>query len=616
MDQYEELELIGKGSFGEVWKIKRLSDSKILVWKKLDYGQMNEKEKAQLVAEVNILRDLRHAHIVRYFDRIIDRSKTRIYIIMEYCEYGDLGTLIKRCRREGQWLNEDCIWKIFSQMVQALHECHTRPAKILHRDLKPGNVFLDSSYQVKLGDFGLARVLGENSIYAKTTVGTPYYMSPEQIERSSYGDKSDIWSAGCLLYEMAALRPPFEAENQYQLAAKIRKGKFKRLPMRYSEELQRVVSWMLNVEPNLRPSVEDLHSVPQVSTRLRERRLRENYGLLKQREEYLKNKEAELVKKEADLNEREAAISRREEEAGDKPSRTCRQDHIQLGISDDNGGASDDIQSAATFMSVATPPPQAGANRFMHRTPPSVNPNPAQNSGSVANNIGHSPRERAGSCTVDMKPNTYPECSDQDAFASPLEGDALPLTIPASCAQSGSDTDDPNLNHNANAQLPDNAAYPYRRIGSQRAELDPLVAKNHVIQEPVQPPVVGKNRHHMAENPLDALPTTHRYLGNQRSNDEYRSGTRNSREGSLQGRTQHTDENQKGYWMAGQNHTGVRASSTDAASRLGNPLWKDNFVAQGPGVRRRDAHSAAFAGRRGSANARALSCNQKDERGL
>eukprot|EP00916_Digyalum_oweni_P004570 GHVL01008066.1.p1 GENE.GHVL01008066.1~~GHVL01008066.1.p1 ORF type:complete len:780 (+),score=155.61 GHVL01008066.1:94-2433(+) len=329
MEHYEELDRIGKGSFGEVWKIRRKSDNKFLVWKKLDYGQMNEKEKAQLVAEVNILRELRHPHIVRYFDRIIDRQQTRIYIIMEYCEFGDLGTLIKRCRREGQWLNEDCIWKIFSQIVQALHECHTRNAKILHRDLKPGNVFLDSNYQVKLGDFGLARVLSENSLFANTTVGTPYYMSPEQIERNSYGAKSDVWSAGCLLYEMAALTPPFEAENQYVLSNKIRRGKFKRLPPRYSDELQRVVSWMLSIDPNLRPGSDDLQAVPQISIRLRERRLRENYAVLRQREESVKNKEKELQEQSDVLRERERNVEETMSDLQNQKSNLIREEKIR-----------------------------------------------------------------------------------------------------------------------------------------------------------------------------------------------------------------------------------------------------------------------------------------------
>jgi NIMA (never in mitosis gene a)-related kinase len=78
------------GSFGKVCKIRRKSDNKILVWKELNYGKMSEKEKQQLVSEVNILRELSHPNIVKYYDRIIDKPNAKIYIIMEYCEGGDL----------------------------------------------------------------------------------------------------------------------------------------------------------------------------------------------------------------------------------------------------------------------------------------------------------------------------------------------------------------------------------------------------------------------------------------------------------------------------------------------------------------------------------------------
>lgn len=83
--------------------------------------------------------------------------------------------------------------------------------KILHRDLKPGNIFLDTNSNVKIGDFGLARVMNGESQFAYTHVGTPYYMSPEQINDTKYNEQSDIWSLGCIIYELAALRPPFQA---------------------------------------------------------------------------------------------------------------------------------------------------------------------------------------------------------------------------------------------------------------------------------------------------------------------------------------------------------------------------------------------------------------------
>lgn len=227
MEKYEVVSSIGKGSFGVVRMIKRKADGKILVWKEMNYSLMSSREKQQLVSEVNILRELNHPNIVKYYDRIVDRKEATVYIIMEYCSGGDVGSFLKKSKKTKEYISEEVIWKVFSQVVSALAECHYRKGgKILHRDIKPANIFIDAQNNIKLGDFGLSRLMNEDSEFAQTHVGTPYYMSPEQIQEAKYNEKSDIWSAGCLLYEMAALHPPFEAANSLSLAFKIQQGKF------------------------------------------------------------------------------------------------------------------------------------------------------------------------------------------------------------------------------------------------------------------------------------------------------------------------------------------------------------------------------------------------------
>ena len=312
MENYEPISYIGKGNFGSITKIRRKSDGKILVWKELNYGSMKEKYKHHISSEINILKELHHPNIVKYYDRIIDKENTKIYIIMEYCPGGDLSQLIKRCKHQKQYINEDIIWKIFSQVVSALYACHTnKSGKILHRDIKPSNVFLDNDNNVKLGDFGLSLMLNKE-MFAYSNVGTPYYMSPEQVDENKYNDKSDIWSLGCFLYELASLHPPFEAHNHLSLALKIKSGKVEKLPDKYSDNLCKVIFWMMNVEPDKRPSIKDIILIPEVNIRIKERKVKEGYQKLKKFENDLKIKEENLIENEKKLKLKEKFLDERE----------------------------------------------------------------------------------------------------------------------------------------------------------------------------------------------------------------------------------------------------------------------------------------------------------------
>ncbi|GMI07807.1 hypothetical protein TrLO_g11567 [Triparma laevis f. longispina] len=331
MENYEKIQTIGKGSFGKVTKIRRKADGRELVWKELNYGSMNDKEKSQIVAEVNILRELRHPCIVRYYDRIIEKKSTKLYIVMEHCSGGDLASLLRRHRKDKTWVEEQFIWKVLGQVVSALKECHRHKENgiskpILHRDLKPANILLDKNMNAKLCDFGLATELAGSHKLAQTIgVGTPYYMSPELVNNQRYDERSDIWSVGCIIYEMASLSPPFDAQNQLALAVKINSGKIAKLPAQYSEELHRSCHWMLRREIGRRPRVEDLERLPNLVTPLKDTRLavkeielaNQQSKLYRDRqaaEEKLAKWEAEIKKREEKLRKAEEALCRREQE--------------------------------------------------------------------------------------------------------------------------------------------------------------------------------------------------------------------------------------------------------------------------------------------------------------
>ncbi|NWX35415.1 NEK2 kinase, partial [Notiomystis cincta] len=335
-DDYEVLLTIGAGSYGKCRKVRRKADGKILVWKELDYGAMTESEKQMLVSEVNLLRELRHPNIVRYYDRIIDRSSTTLYIVMEYCDGGDLASLIaKLCLLFRHFLDESFVLRVLTQLTLALKECHRRSdgGVTVHRDLKPANVFLDGKQNVKLGDFGLARILHHDTSFATTFVGTPYYMSPEQMNYMSYNEKSDIWSLGCLVYELCALSPPFTAYNQKELAEKIREGKCRRIPYRYSDELNDLLRRMLNVKDYCRPSVEDILQHPLIEDLVTEEQKQnsERRGLRPWEPERLQYSDAAvngLKRKEQKLQEREQAIKEREQRLEQRERELCIRERL------------------------------------------------------------------------------------------------------------------------------------------------------------------------------------------------------------------------------------------------------------------------------------------------
>ena len=319
MQDYEQLSTLYETNLTKILKVRRKTDNKLLVSKQLNYGQMPEKAKHQLVSEVNILRELKHPNIVRYYEYSIDKSSQIINIIMEYCENGDLASKISNAKKMANFFPEEAIWKIFTQISLALHEIHRRKeGLILHRDLKPANIFLDHHDNAKLGDFGLSKILDECTDFACTKAGTLHYMSPEFLNEGKYTEKSEIWAIGCILYELCCLNKPFEASNELALALKIRDKKIEPISNKYSSELRRVITWCLAYNQKERPNVEDLLNIPEISKRLREKRLKENHMILKKKEEEIALKEQELKMMEENLRRREQNLAEEEEKIKEK----------------------------------------------------------------------------------------------------------------------------------------------------------------------------------------------------------------------------------------------------------------------------------------------------------
>ncbi|XP_036084418.1 serine/threonine-protein kinase Nek3 isoform X4 [Rousettus aegyptiacus] len=197
---------------------------------------------------------MKHPNIVAFKESF--EAEGHLYIVMEYCDGGDLMQKIKH--QQGKLFPEDMILNWFTQMCLGVNHIHKK--HVLHRDIKSKNVFLTQNGKVKLGDFGSARLLSNPMAFACTYVGTPYYVPPEIWENMPYNNKSDIWSLGCILYELCTLKHPFQANSWKSLILKICQGFVSPLPSHYSYELQHLIKQMFKRNPSHRPSATTLLS--------------------------------------------------------------------------------------------------------------------------------------------------------------------------------------------------------------------------------------------------------------------------------------------------------------------------------------------------------------------
>jgi len=181
---------------------------------------------------------------------------------------GDLkGLITRQAREKRQYFEEGVILDLLLQVTVALNHVHSR--KILHRDIKSRNIFLAHNNQVRLGDFGICRVLESLDDEADTAIGTPAFASPEVCRLEPYNYKADIWSLGCVLYELMCLREPFPGISCRDIQKRVIRGQYPHPPRFYSPELRNLLSSMLSLSPDARPSCADILKSNIVSERIR-----------------------------------------------------------------------------------------------------------------------------------------------------------------------------------------------------------------------------------------------------------------------------------------------------------------------------------------------------------
>ncbi|XP_066969305.1 serine/threonine-protein kinase Nek5-like [Macrobrachium rosenbergii] len=251
MSDIKLIKKIGEGAFGKVY-IGKWDGRKCAV-KVITFDEKFEEIFEDAMKEVTLLSSLQHPNIVRFLDWDGTESdgKCRILIAVEYCGGGDLHTRIKNRRDSGRYFRETRVIGWFLDVVRAVEYLHSNG--VIHRDIKPLNILKHEDGTIKLGDFGLAKILRSKKDVMASVRGTVIYSSPELHLRSVCDAKGDMWSLGCTLYELCKLEPAFGDVSE-MLNFIEKRGTLGRLPGSYSSETKQLIKDLLSVDPDERPS--------------------------------------------------------------------------------------------------------------------------------------------------------------------------------------------------------------------------------------------------------------------------------------------------------------------------------------------------------------------------
>ena len=248
MDQFQILERLDYRNFAIVLKVRRKSDNEIYAMKRVKLGDLGEKEKKKVLKEVRIMASLQHQNILAFKEAFFDEDNC-LCIITEFAEGRDILTKIKENKKFRTTFTEDEIWDYLIQMLRGLN--YLQSNNILHQEIGSANILLSRGV-AKLGYIYVSTISHHRLGVAHCE--TPYYACPELWQFKPYTSISDVWSVGCVVYEMAALRPPFMDKSVKLHIEKVINCPFPPIPTGYSTDLSTIISLMLQVNPVKRPN--------------------------------------------------------------------------------------------------------------------------------------------------------------------------------------------------------------------------------------------------------------------------------------------------------------------------------------------------------------------------
>lgn len=276
MDDYTILKKLATGGQGTTFLVQRQSRGDTLVLKQCKCENLKEANSA--LKESKMLQSLNNRSIVQYYDVFLDEEAQYLIIctVMEYCPGGDLAVYMNKLRLEGQRIPEGTVIRWTLDMARGLDYLHG--VNVVHRDMKPLNIFMTGGGNVKIGDFGLAASSKREK--KQSQVGTPCYLSPEILQNDAYGPAVDVWGAGCIVLEMMTFEFLWERRGMLSVQVLSRPVTHEDIPGDYSRALKSIAISTLQKEPENRPKASEMaHRCSQLLQGVQRGAAREGAGV-------------------------------------------------------------------------------------------------------------------------------------------------------------------------------------------------------------------------------------------------------------------------------------------------------------------------------------------------